>query len=104
METMSDAQRLDELCARYGLPLEHLWAIRDQPIVRMLSPVTDAAMRERFDAVAPVLELVRSWDSTREAGGGVPAELDRALADRETRLGLERLTVLIRRRNDSQRR
>jgi hypothetical protein len=51
-----------------------------------------------------VLELVRNWDSTREAGGGVPPELDEALADRETRLDLERLTVLIRRRNDSQRR
>jgi hypothetical protein len=104
MDTMSDAQRLDQLCAKYGLPLEHLWAVRDQPIVRMLSPVNDTAMQERFDAAGPVLELVRNWDSTREAGGGVPPELDEALADRERRLDLERLTVLIRRRNDSQRR
>jgi len=99
----SDEQGLDQLCARFGLPLEHLWAIRQQPTVRMVDTATDDAMRDRFEESQQLLEIVERWD----AGGGgarrLPAELDSALADREARLHLERLTVMIRRRNDRHR-
>ena len=99
----SDEERLDEFCARFGLPLERLWSIREQPTIRMVDSVTDAAMRVRFEDSERLLQLVESWD----AGGGdarqLPAEVDRGLADRETRLDLERLTVMIRRRNDRHR-
>jgi hypothetical protein len=99
----SDEERLDQLCARFGLPLEHLWSIREQPTIRMVDPVTDATMRSRFEASEQLLELVEGWDHRGGDAGELPAEVDRGLADRETRLDLERLTVMIRRRNDRRR-
>ena len=99
----SDEQRLDQFSVRFGLPLEHLWSIRDQPTIRMVDPVTDAAMRSRFEESEQLLELVERWDADGGAALQLPAALDRALADRETRLALERLTVMIRRRNDRHR-
>jgi hypothetical protein len=99
----SDEERLDEFCARFGLPLEHLWSIREQPTIRMVDSVTDAAMRVRFEESERLLQLVESWDARGGDARQFPAEVDRALADRETRLDLERLTVMIRRRNDRHR-
>ena len=96
----SDEQGLDQLCARFGLPLEHLWAIRRQPTVRMVDTATDDAMRDRFDDSQQLLEVVERWDAKGGEARQLPPELDRALADREVRLHLERLTVMIRRRND----
>jgi hypothetical protein len=102
MSVASEAERLDGLCARFGPALEHLWSVRDQPTVRMVTPVTDQEMRSRFDDSEVLLALVGSWNAT-DPPENVPAELDVALADREKRLDLERLTVFIRRRNDRQR-
>jgi len=99
----SDVDRLDQLCARFGLPLEHLWSIRKQPTVRMVDTVTDGAMRSRFEESEQLLLLLERWDAAGGAAGPLPVELDRQLADRETRLALERLTVMIRRRNDRHR-
>lgn len=96
----SNEERLDQLCDRFGLPLEHLWSIRRQPTVRMVDLVSDTAMRTRFEESEPQLELVKSWDADGGGARQLPADLDRALEDRETRLALERLTVMIRRRND----
>jgi hypothetical protein len=96
----SDVDRLDEFCARFGLPLEHLWSIRKQPTVRMVDTVTDRTMRSRFEESEQLLVLLERWDAD---GGPVPDELDRGIADQETRLALERLTVMIRRRNDRHR-
>ena len=103
MSDGSDDERLDQFCARFGLPLEHLWSIREQPTIRMVDPVTDAAMRARFEESARLLEFLEIWDGAGGDARQLPAELDRGLADRETRLDLERLTVMIRRRNDRQR-
>jgi hypothetical protein len=99
----SDEERLDEYCARFGLPLEHLWSIREQPTIRMVDTVTDAAMRARFEGSEHLLQLVERWDARGRDAKQLPTELDRGLADRETRLDLERLTVMIRRRNDTHR-
>jgi hypothetical protein len=70
----------------------------------MVDAVTDGAMRDRFEDSEQILVLLERWDT---AGGGdagpLPAALDRELADPETRLALERLTVMIRRRNDRHR-
>jgi hypothetical protein len=99
MSVASQAERLDQLCARFGPALEHLWSVRDQPTVRMVSPVTDQEMSFRFEDSEPLLALVGSWNASDPAGN-VPPELDDALADRDKRLDLERLTVLVRRRND----
>jgi hypothetical protein len=60
-------------------------------------------MRSRFEDSERLLELVERWDADGGAAAQVPAELDLGLADRETRLDLERLTVMIRRRNDRHR-
>jgi hypothetical protein len=91
----SDEERLDEFCARFGLPLEHLWSIREQPTVRKVDTVPDAAMRARFEGSEHLLQLVEDWDARGRDAGQLPAEVDRGLADRETRLDLERLTVMI---------
>ena len=99
----SDVERLDQLCARFGLPLEHLWSIRKQPTVRMVDVVTDGAMRGRFEQLEQLLVLLERWDAGGGDAGQLPPEVDRELADRETRLALERLTVMIRRRNDRHR-
>jgi len=99
----SNEERLDQLCDRFGLPLEHLWSIRQQPTVRMVDLVSDTAMCTRFEESEQQLELVKSWDADGGGASQLPADLDRALADRETRLALERLTVMIRRRNDRHR-
>ncbi len=99
----SDEELLDQFCARFGSPLEHLWSVRKQPTVRMVDPVADAEMRARFDESEQLLELVERWDAEGGDVRQLPAELDRALTDRETRLHLERLTVMIRRRNDRHR-
>jgi|SRR4051812_16346617 hypothetical protein len=99
MSIASEAERLDLLCARFGPALERLWIVRDQPTVRMVTPVTDHEMSSRFDDAELLLALVGSWNAT-EPAADVPPELHDALVDREKRLGLERLTVLIRRRND----
>jgi hypothetical protein len=99
----SDEERLDQFCARFGLPLEHLWSIRKQPTIRMVDAVSDAAMRSRFEESEELLELVERWDARGCDARQLPAALDDGLADRDTRLDLERLTVLIRRRNDRHR-
>jgi hypothetical protein len=99
MSIASEAEQLDLLCARFGPALERLWFVRDQPTVRMVTPVTDREMTSRFDDAELLLALVGSWNAT-EPAADVPPELNDALVDREKRLGLERLTVLIRRRND----
>jgi len=100
MSSVSEAERLDLLCARFGPALERLWFVRDQPTVRMVTPVTDREMSSRFDDAELLLALVGSWNATEPAAERVTPELNDALVDREKRLGLERLTVLIRRRND----
>jgi hypothetical protein len=69
----------------------------------MVDPVTDAAMRARFEESEPLLEIVERWNAQGGDARQLPAELDRELIDRETRLALERLTVMIRRRNDRHR-
>jgi hypothetical protein len=99
----SDVERLDQLCARFGLPLEHLWSIRKQPTVRMVDAVTDGAMRDRFEDSEQILVLLERWDAGGVDAGPLPVALDRELADPKTRLALERLTVMIRRRNDRHR-
>ena len=99
----SDEERLDAFCVRFGLPLEHLWSIREQPTIRMVDSVTDAAMRARFEESERLLQLVERWDALGGDARQLPAEVDRGLADRETRMDLERLTVMIRRRNDRHR-
>jgi hypothetical protein len=99
----SDEECLDRFCARFGLPLEHLWSIREQPTIRMVDVVTDAAMRTRFEESEPLLELVESWDARGCDATRLPTAVDHGLADRDTRLDLERLTVMIRRRNDRHR-
>jgi hypothetical protein len=99
----SDEERLDQFCTRFGLPLEHLWSIREQPTIRMVDTVTDAAMRTRFEDSEQLLELVERWDAGGCDASRLPAALDQGLADRDTRLDLERLTVMIRRRNDRHR-
>jgi hypothetical protein len=99
----SDVEYLDEFCARFGLPLEHLWSIRKQPTVRMVDSVSDDAMRRRFEDSEQLLVLLERWDADGVDAGPLPAEVDHELADREKRLALERLTVMIRRRNDRHR-
>jgi hypothetical protein len=101
MTMPSDDEVLDELCARFGPPLEYLWSVRKQPTVRMVDSVTNEEMRRRFERAQPLLALVGAWKADKEQR--LSPSLDRALDDREDRLDLERLTVLIRRRNDSQR-
>lgn len=103
MIAASDEERLNRFCARFGLPLEHLWAIRKQPTIRMVDPVADEAMRSRFEESERLLELVERWDAGGADARHLPPELDRGLGDRDTRLALERLTVMIRRRNDRHR-
>jgi hypothetical protein len=98
MSVESKSERLDALCALAGPPLERLWHAGEQPILRMVTSVTDDEMQSRFAGSERLLGLVRSWD--RSATPGVTPEIDAALADRETRVDFERLTVLIRRRND----
>jgi hypothetical protein len=52
-------------------------------------------MRARFEGSEHLLQLVEDWDARGRDAGQLPAEVDRGLADRETRLDLERLTVMI---------
>ena len=99
----SDEERLDKFCARFGMPLERLWSIRAQPTIRMVDAVSDTAMRTRFEDSEQLLELVEGWHARGCDASQLPAALDRGLADRDTRLDLERLTVMIRRRNDRHR-
>jgi hypothetical protein len=99
----SDEESLNRSCARFGPPLEHLWSIRKQPTIRMVDPVTDAAMRARFEESEQLLEVVERWDADGGDARQLPAELELGLADRKTRLEFERLTVMIRRRNDRHR-